>query len=94
MDQFQGTKPVTGTHAFDTAALQAKVMRYQPRLLAFTSKTAAAAYLQSPTSALRYGLQPQTIGITRIYVLPSPSGQARIFWQPEVWQAMATAALS
>jgi aminoglycoside phosphotransferase (APT) family kinase protein len=30
MDQFQGTKPVTGTHAFDTAALQAHLEKQLP----------------------------------------------------------------
>jgi TDG/mug DNA glycosylase family protein len=77
--------------AYDTAALREKMIRYQPRILAFTSKTGASAFLGRPTGAITLGFQPETIGDTRLYVLPSPSGQARIFWDQSVWQALADA---
>ena len=77
--------------AFDTAALTGKILQYQPRFLAFTSKTGASAMLARPTSQIAYGLQAEHIGHTQIYVLPSPSGQARIFWDGAVWQALADA---
>lgn len=75
--------------AFDIAALEAKMQRYQPGILAFTSKTGAAAFLnRGNTGAVPYGLQPERIGETRIFVLPSPSGQARIYWTPEPWKQL------
>jgi TDG/mug DNA glycosylase family protein len=77
--------------AFDTAALREKILKYQPRMLAFTSKTGAASFLGKPTGALILGVQEEIIGSTHIHVLPSPSGQARIFWKREPWQAIADA---
>lgn len=75
--------------AFDVAALREKILSFQPRILAFTSKTGAAAFLERPTGSIPLGFQPETIGKTRLFVLPSPSGQARIFWNEGVWQVLA-----
>ena len=63
--------------AFDVPSLIAKIERHQPRLMAFTSKNAARAALGH---AAGYGLQHEVIGGTRLFVLPSPSGQARGHW--------------
>lgn len=77
-------------HAFDIDALDAKIREYQPRILAFTSKTGAAAFLQAGgTGGVPYGLQEERIGDTQIFVLPSPSGQARTYWKPGPWMALA-----
>ena len=77
--------------AFDVAALRQKILTYQPRILAFTSKTGASAFLGKPTGAIPLGVQPETVGGTRLWVLPSPSGQARIFWDQQAWQDLADA---
>lgn len=77
--------------AFDTTALHEKIERLQPKILAFTSKTGASVFLGKPTGAIPLGFQPETVSDTRIYVLPSPSGQARIFWDQAVWQGLADA---
>ncbi len=71
--------------AFDVAALLAKIQRYQPRLLAFTSKNAARAALGH---AVDYGMQTENIGSTKLFVLPSPSGQARGHWDLGTWLAL------
>jgi TDG/mug DNA glycosylase family protein len=73
--------------AFDVPALLAKIERCQPRLLAFTSKAAARAALGHPISA--YGEQAERIGRTRVFTLPSPSGQARGHWDIGPWCALA-----
>ncbi|MFI4959106.1 MAG: mismatch-specific DNA-glycosylase [Lysobacterales bacterium] len=73
--------------AFDVPALIAKIERHQPRLLAFTSKNAAHAALGH---AVDWGLQIERIGITQLFVLPSPSGQARGHWDIAPWRALAT----
>lgn len=80
--------------AFDMVALQEKIFRYQPRYLAFTSKTGAALFLNRPAAKLAYGLQPERIGATQLFVLPSPSGQARIFWNETHWQTLSDLAKS
>ncbi|KRE87759.1 glycosylase [Rhodanobacter sp. Soil772] len=68
--------------AFDAPALLAKIERHAPRLLAFTSKNAARAVLGR---TVHYGLQTEVIGSTQLFVLPSPSGQARGHWTLAPW---------
>ncbi len=75
--------------AFDVEALRMKIERHRPGILAFTSKTAAAAVLGRPTGAIALGLQDEHMGSTRLFVLTSPSGQARRFWNGAVWQGLA-----
>ena len=77
--------------AFDIAALEAKILSFQPAFLAFTSKTAAAAALGVKTGKLRLGEQSARIGETRLWVLPSPSGMARSYWTLAPWQKLAEA---
>jgi TDG/mug DNA glycosylase family protein len=72
--------------AFDVPALIAKIEHHAPRLLAFTSKHAARAVLDG---AINYGLQDKTIAGTQLFVLPSPSGQARGHWSLAPWQALS-----
>lgn len=77
-------------HAFDVPALVAKIERFAPRLLAFTSKTAARAVLGR---TVNYGIQSERIGNTRLFVLPSPSGQARGHWDITYWRTLAAQSL-
>lgn len=72
--------------AFDAAALRARIERYAPRMLAFTSKAAARAALGHEAG---YGWQTERIGETQLFVLPSPSGQARGHWNLGPWQALS-----
>ena len=72
--------------AFNVPALIAKIERHQPRLLAFTSKNAARTALGH---AVDYGLQHESIGNTRLFVLPSPSGRARGHWDLLPWEALS-----
>ena len=72
--------------AFDVPAFVRKVNRHQPRWVAFTSKNAAQAFLARKVA---YGVQPEMIGATRFFVLPSPSGQATRFWDEQVWRELA-----
>ncbi len=85
--QHSGVDAELPKHAFDVAALYEKIKHYRPGLLAFTSKNAARAVFGSRVD---FGLQTQIIASTRIFVLPSPSGQARRSWDIAVWHALAT----
>jgi TDG/mug DNA glycosylase family protein len=72
--------------AFDVDAFAARIHHHAPGAVAFTSKNAARAWLHHTVD---YGWQKECIGDTRLYVLPSPSGQARAAWRIEPWQALA-----
>lgn len=72
--------------AFDVAALHAKIARHAPRILAFTSKHAARSALGH---AVGYGLQDRRMADSELFVLPSPSGQARRYWDLRPWQDLA-----
>lgn len=74
--------------ALDPAAVRAKIAKFQPRFLACTSKTAGRLVLGR---ACDYGLQAETIGITKIFVLPSTSGAAVRYWDIGPWRALAKA---
>ena len=72
--------------AFDLSALKRKISKYQPAMVAFTSKNAAQSALGH---SVEYGLQDEAWGGTKLFVLPSPSGLATRFFRAEVWQALA-----
>jgi TDG/mug DNA glycosylase family protein len=71
--------------AFDVAGLVAKIERHAPRMLAFTSKNAGRVALGR---AADYGQQAERLGSTQLFVLPSPSGQARGHWDIGPWLAL------
>jgi TDG/mug DNA glycosylase family protein len=73
--------------AFDVEALHGKLRRCAPRIVAFTSKHAARAVLARPIAA--YGEQPEHFDDTRLFVLPSPSGHARGYWDIAPWRQLA-----
>jgi TDG/mug DNA glycosylase family protein len=72
--------------AIDRDALHEKILRYQPRLLAFTSKHGASIYFGRK---VEYGMQDAKLGKTRFFVLCSSSGRARRFWREDVWQELS-----
>lgn len=87
-----GNDDTLSLHDFDTAALVRKIDFMCPDVLAFTSKNAGSIFLGSRRIA--FGLQPERIGATRIFVLPSPSGLARRSWDVAHWIAAAELARS
>lgn len=72
--------------AFDVPGLVVKIEQYAPGVLAFTSKHAARAVLGA---GIGYGLQHRAFGATKLFVLPSPSGQARGHWDLAPWITLA-----
>lgn len=77
--------------AFDAAGLESRLRRFRPRFIAFTSKNAARAGLALHSGRLPYGEQVDPLEESRVFVLPSPSGQARGFWDIRPWQQLARA---
>lgn len=73
--------------SFDAGRLRTLMEQHQPGVLAFNGKTAGRAYLGRQVIA--YGPQEETIGRTKLWVLPSTSGAASGAWSVEPWQALA-----
>jgi TDG/mug DNA glycosylase family protein len=71
-----------------SAAREAKVKAAAPKWLAFTSLTAGRRYLRRVAG---FGEQPERIGQTRLWLLPSPSPTAGWNWERNKhwWRALA-----
>ena len=74
--------------ADDPEALRRKIERHRPRLLAFVGKRAARVFLGR---RVEYGPRIDTLGATGLFVLPSPSGRARRYWDERWWFELARA---
>ncbi len=72
-------------------ALEAKIEACAPRVLAFTSLTAARRFFGRAN--VGFGPQPERIGQTAIWALPSPSPTATWNWDFAPWAALGVAAL-
>lgn len=71
----------------DLEGFRRKIEACRPAVVAFVGKRAAKVFLGRNTVA--FGLQPETIGPARLFVLPSPSGAARGFWDLAPWRDLA-----
>lgn len=76
---------LSGKH-FDSDRLRKVVLKYRPRVLAFTSKRAARECVDHPVD---YGVLREKFGETILFVLPSPSGVARRYWSDGPWRELA-----
>ena len=75
---------------FQRKRLHDSVSRYQPQIVAFTSKAAWRGWKgMSSREGVSYGWQDETLDKTRFFVLPSPSGAARGYWDLQPWQKLA-----
>lgn len=72
---------------FDIEGLMAKLKEFKPQILCFNGKNSAKIYLSRKD--IYYGFQPEKIGITRIFVAPSTSGNASRFWDDKWWFCLA-----
>ena len=73
--------------AMDAGSLHAKLRKFRPAAIAFTSKNAAALALGIKLPA--YGRQVELLEGTVVFVLASPSGRARSFWTIAPWKQAA-----
>ena len=78
---------------YDPAGMCGKIAALRPRVLAFTSLTAARRALQNPAVKLGVQAPHPAFGGAQIWALPSPSGLAKSHFDPKVWHAMAQAVL-
>lgn len=73
--------------AIDPDALRKKILKYQPRFLAFSSLTGCRWFLKKAKAT--YGLQPETVGKTQIFALHSTSPRAGGYWDESSWHELA-----
>jgi double-stranded uracil-DNA glycosylase len=73
---------------FDACAVIDKVQRYAPGVITLVGKRAAREVLRRPGV---YGPQPERIGTSAVWIVPSTSGAARGFWDASCWHALAAA---
>lgn len=81
-----GTDDQVKRSDYDVPTFLAKVTQFMPKIIAFTGKRPAQMVLGKP---LDYGLQLVSIAKSHIFVLPSPSGAARRYWDITYWQQLA-----
>jgi TDG/mug DNA glycosylase family protein len=82
-----GRDIILSAHDFDVGSFKAKIEKYAPIAVGFNEKKAAQLFLASPP--VEYGSQKEKIGPTALFVLPSTSGAARGFWNPNFWFQLA-----
>ena len=87
--QTSGMDKVLKKNDFDAAGFKRKMMDYRPKIIAFNGKKAASAYYNRNTSHISYGLQPDKIGQSMVFVMPSTSSPARGFWDESQWVTLA-----
>ena len=73
----------------DVTSLEAKLRKYRPQTLAFTSKKAASLFYARPTTDIALGRQPPQDDFPTVFVLASPSGAASGAWSLQPWQELA-----
>lgn len=86
-----GVDSAIAREQFDVAGFRNKVGTLKPRALAFTSKTSASLWLNTPTGRIAPGRQPpRDSGPVEagpvLFVLPSPSGLATSYWSADPWR--------
>jgi TDG/mug DNA glycosylase family protein len=70
-------------HCFDISGFIAKIERYRPAAVAFDSKHAGKNFFRR--ASVNYGLQPETLFGAALFIVPSPSGRARGYWDTAPW---------
>jgi double-stranded uracil-DNA glycosylase len=70
------------------AALEQRIRKARPAILAFTSLNGGRKVMGARSLA---GEQPEKLGETRVFILPSPSPLAANHWDIAPWKALAKA---
>jgi TDG/mug DNA glycosylase family protein len=83
-----GNDNVLRKRDYDVASFSKKIFLYQPKIVCFNGKKAAAEFWGKKTKEIDYGLMAGTIGETRMFCAPSTSGSARRYWNEDVWHEL------
>ncbi|SHF73672.1 G/U mismatch-specific uracil-DNA glycosylase [Desulfofundulus australicus DSM 11792] len=71
---------------FDIGGFRQRLVKAAPKAVAFNGKRAAMEFLGRH---VKYGLQPERVGSSAVFVLPSTSGAARAYWIEQYWLELA-----
>jgi len=82
-----GNDDILRPEDFDPQGVRTKIEQYQPQAVAFVGKRAAQEF--GGHKNVSYGLQPERVGTSALFVLPSTSGAARAFWDESYWFKLA-----
>lgn len=75
------------THTgFDVGAFVEKMLRHRPKIIAFDSKFAACKFFGRRD--VTYGLQSETLDGIPLFVVPSTSGRARMYFDRSHWDEL------
>ncbi|OAF18144.1 mismatch-specific DNA-glycosylase [Bradyrhizobium neotropicale] len=75
--------------SIDVPGFRAKIEKYRPRTIAFTSKKAASVFYGKPSGAISLGRQQADGQFPDVFVLASPSGAASGHWTLQPWRELA-----
>ncbi len=82
-----------GIKDFDVDGLVKRLGALQPTMIAFNGKKAASIYFDCDTRDIDYGRQTRTRDGASlnsiVFVLPSTSGSAKKYWDPQYWRTIA-----
>lgn len=82
-----GNDPSIDFKRFNRNSLRQKIEHFSPTILAFNGKKAAKVFLCK--RQVEFGLQVTQIGTTRLFVVPSTSGNANRYWNSAFWYKIA-----
>lgn len=71
---------------FDVGEFVRKMRRYRPVMIAFDSKFAACKFFGR--RIVQYGQQPETLDGIPLFVVPSTSGRARMYFDRSYWKEL------
>ena len=71
---------------FDIAGFRQRLENAAPKALAFNGKRVAMEFLGRP---VKYGLQPERVESSTVFILPSTSGAAQVYWNEQYWLELA-----
>jgi double-stranded uracil-DNA glycosylase len=82
----QGVDAKLKSTDFDVKGFKEKIIKYQPKYVCFNGKEAAKEfYGLRKTKNIKYGIQPEKLLDTKLFVAPSTSGSARKYWDENLW---------
>jgi len=78
---------------FDIMGFRDKITYFKPKFLTFNGKRAAQEFYGQRLN-VNYGLQPDKLIQSAVFVLPSTSGAAQSFWDETYWFTLANFLMS
>jgi double-stranded uracil-DNA glycosylase len=75
--------------SIDVLGFKAKIEKYRPKTIAFTSKKAASLFYGKPSAMISLGRQQADGQFPDVFVLASPSGAASGHWTLQPWRELA-----